>query len=68
MVLYSQPNCGQCTMIHALLNSKHITYTECQDQAVMVAKGVEHTPTIDTGTELLTGKAMFDFIKNYRGK
>lgn len=65
ITLYSQPGCPQCHMVHTLLDKKNIKYEECQDTNKMRAIGIQHTPTIDTGTELLTGKAMMNFINTY---
>lgn len=66
LVLYSQPGCGQCKMIHTLLDSKKIKYEECQDEATMKSKGVEHTPSIEVDGKILKGKEMFNFINGVK--
>lgn len=62
LILYTQPGCSQCRMVHMLLDKKKIEYTECQDVDKMKELGIQHTPTLDTGAELLTGKPLLTYI------
>lgn len=62
--LYSQPACGQCKLIHRLLDQNKIEYENCQDIDYMKSVGVSHTPVLELedGTRL-EGKAIMDYIK-----
>ena len=68
MVLYTQPGCSQCRMIHTLLDNKKIPYDECQDLDKLKSAGGDHTPTLEINGKLLVGKDLFNFINSYRGK
>ena len=67
IVLYSQPTCGQCKMVHRLLDQKKIPYTECQDVDKMISLGINHTPTLEVEGKFIVGREIFNFINNYRG-
>lgn len=79
MVLYTQPGCGQCKMVHTLLDARKIKYEECQDIELMKTKGIDHTPaievekefTLEDGTKeirlvVLKAKEMMDYIKGLK--
>ncbi len=63
MVLYTQKNCPQCRMVHMLLATTNLTYTECQDIDEMKKAGVNHTPAAEVDGEILQGRALMDYIK-----
>ena len=64
LVLYTQPNCGMCRTAHYILDQKKVPYEECQDADKLRDLGILHTPALDTGEEILTGKALMDYIKS----
>lgn len=66
IILYTQPGCPQCRMVHILLDKRKAKYTEIQDTEVMKAKGIVHTPVIEVDGRLLTGKPMFDYINGVK--
>jgi len=66
MILYTQPGCPQCRMVHILLDSKKVKYTECQDIDAMMSKGVNHTPAIEVDGKILQGKEMMNYIKEVK--
>ena len=42
MVLYTQPGCSQCRMIHTLLDNKKIPYDECHiGDSLFVLNGIQ---------------------------
>ncbi len=65
ITLYSQPTCGQCKMVHRLMDQKGIEYSDCQDVDKMLSLGIRHTPTLDVDGKRLVGKELIDFIKTY---
>lgn len=68
MVLFTQPGCGQCKMIHTLMDKKKIKYEESQDLDKLKAAGGDHTPTLEVDGKLYVGQELFKFINNYRGE
>jgi len=62
--LYSQPSCGQCKMVHMLLDQKGIEYSECQDVDEMRSLGITHTPTLEVDEKLLVGKDIINWIRS----
>lgn len=63
MILYSQPGCPQCKMIHMLLDKKGFKYEENQDIEIMKGKGINHTPALETNDgRILQGKDIFTFV------
>jgi len=67
MVLYTQPGCGQCKIVHMLLDKKGIKYEECQDSEAMAAKGINHTPTLETDDgQLLKARELFNYINEVK--
>lgn len=62
--LYSQPSCGQCKLVHMMLDKANIAYEDCQDVNKMIEMGINHTPTLelDDGKRLV-GKEIMEFIK-----
>lgn len=62
IILYSQPGCPQCRMVHMLLDKKKIEYQEVQDVNLMLEKGIRHTPALEVDEKILQGKEMMDYI------
>ena len=65
MKLYSQPGCPQCRMVHMMLDNAGIKYDECQELEEMQAAGIQHTPALEVDGNILMGRDLFAFIKNY---
>ena len=66
IILYSQPTCPQCKMVHMLLDKNHINYTECQDLDQMKTIGINHTPALSVDGKILTGKEIFNYINDVK--
>ena len=66
IILYSQPTCSQCKMVHMLLDKNHISYTECQDVEQMKSAGINHTPALLVNGKILTGKEIFNYINDVK--
>ena len=75
ITVFSQPSCGQCKMVHILLDKKKIDYEDCQDMTIMQSKGIKHTPAIEVKIStidengntvekptVLVGKEMMNYI------
>ena len=65
MILYSQPGCPQCKMVHMMLDKEGIQYEECQDYDEMQKVGIQHTPALNVDGNILMGRDLFAYIKNY---
>lgn len=62
VILYSQPTCPQCKMVHMLLDKKGIKYEECQDVDKMHEVGISKTPTLLVDGLKLVGQQIGEFI------
>lgn len=65
-ILYSQPTCPQCKMVHQLLDKNNISYTECQDIEQMKANGINHTPALVVGGKVLQGRDIFSYVNEVK--
>jgi glutaredoxin len=63
VILYSQPSCPQCRMVHMLLDKNNISYDEFQDVDAMKEKGITHTPMLEVDNCLFSGVEIFKWIK-----
>lgn len=62
IILYSQPGCPQCKMVHMLLDKKGIKYEENQDIEKMHELGIQHTPTLSVNGVLLVAQQIKDYV------
>lgn len=53
ITIYTQPGCPKCAVLKRKLQSKNITYRECQDIDKMIALGIKNIPVLQTGDEIL---------------
>ena len=60
VLLYTQPSCSMCKMVKMLLTKNSIDFDICENVEEMKSRGINHTPTLDVGGTLLTGKAIID--------
>lgn len=68
VILYTQPNCPQCKMIHMLMDKKKISYEECQDIELMKQLKITHTPTLSIDGELFSGAELKSKINELEAK
>lgn len=66
VILYSQPGCPQCRMVHMMLDKKGIKYEETQDIETMRSKGIDHTPALDVDGKILIGIEIGDWIRGIK--
>ncbi len=64
--LYTQNGCGQCKMVHMLLDKKKIPYEEVIITLDTIDQykemGITKTPTLDVDGVLLVGKDLISWI------
>lgn len=64
VILYSQPTCPQCKMVHMLLDKKGIEYEERQDINEMHELGINHTPTLVVNGVMLVAQQIRDYVNS----
>lgn len=66
--LYTQPSCGQCKMIHTLLDTKKIKYEEVSvtDLSQVEKLGIDHTPAAEIDGKIMYAKEIFNYINNIK--
>lgn len=62
IVFYHTNTCPVCRGIEIKLNQKKIEYTSVMDTDILLAKGINHPPALEVNGELLTGKAVIDWV------
>ena len=62
VILYHQKGCGMCATVERMLKLKNVEYKSVTDMEEMRALGISHTPTLSVDGELLTGKAIIDWL------
>lgn len=65
VIFYHTHGCPQCKMIEGMLKQKNIPYTSVEDVGEMKAKGITRTPTLEVDNVKMTGKSIFDWVKEY---
>ena len=66
IILFTQPGCPQCRMVHMMLDKNGIEYQENQDVDVMKSKGIDHTPALEVDGKILKGKEIFTWINEVK--
>lgn len=61
IVLYST-NCPQCRVLKALLERHAITYSECNDVALMREKGFDAVPVLEVDGKYLNASEAQKFV------
>ena len=62
MVIYTTPGCGKCKILKKKLESKHISYDECQDVDKMQSMGLSNLPVLEVDGELLPFSAAVEYV------
>ena len=63
VILYTQPHCAKCKIVHDELDKANIPYTECQDIAIMREKGFVATPMAEIDGVAYDYKGIIEWIK-----
>lgn len=63
VILYTQPHCAKCKIIHDELTKANISFTECQDISIMREKGFVATPMAEIDGVAHDYKGIIEWIK-----
>lgn len=64
ITFYHTNTCPVCKGIEIKLKQKKIDYISITDVDTLLAKGINHPPALEVNGELLTGKAVNDWVNN----
>lgn len=62
ITVYSTKSCPRCTGLKKQLDEKKIPYSVCEDEELMLSKGISSIPVIEVDGKLLSSKESVQWV------